>query len=180
MVGSKRYTVGKFARLFGLSRSTLLYYDKIGLLAPGDYSAAGYRLYTEVERKRMQAIQQFRDAGIPLNEIADLLEQAPCKLADRLELRLNEINTDISRLRYQQRVIVSLLKQKSLYRRTRVMTKKKWTALLRATGLDEAGMRRWHREFEAMSPEAHQDFLESLGIDAEEIRTIRDWSAMTG
>lgn len=31
-------------------------------------------------------------------------------------------------------------------------------------GLDDGGMRKWHSEFEQRSPEAHQDFLESLGM----------------
>jgi hypothetical protein len=37
-------------------------------------------------------------------------------------------------------------------------------------------MRKWHREFEAREPVAHQEFLESLNLDADEIRRIRDWS----
>ena len=38
-------TVGRLARRFGLARSTLLYYDRIGVLRPSARSAAGYRLY---------------------------------------------------------------------------------------------------------------------------------------
>lgn len=34
-------------------------------------------------------------------------------------------------------------------------------------------MDRWHSEFERLAPEAHQDFLEFLGIDASEIDSIR-------
>ena len=44
------------------------------------------------------------------------------------------------------------------------MTKKNWVSILAATGMDEADMRRWHVEFERAASEAHQDFLESLGI----------------
>lgn len=170
------YTVGKFAKHFGLSRSTLLYYDSLGLLVPAARGANGYRLYDDHDLQRMQAIQQYRNAGIPLKEIGALLEEGHGKLADRLERRLVEINDHISRLRYQQQVIVALLKSNELHRRTRVLNKKKWVALLKAAGLDESGMQRWHCEFEAMSPEAHQDFLESLGIAAEEIRSIKRWS----
>jgi hypothetical protein len=45
-------TIGQLARKHGLSRSTLLYYDRIGLLSPTSRSAAGYRRYgpTEVDR----------------------------------------------------------------------------------------------------------------------------------
>ena len=34
-------------------------------------------------------------------------------------------------------------------------------------------MHRWHVEFEALAPESHQDFLESLGIPPPEIASIR-------
>ena len=37
-------------------------------------------------------------------------------------------------------------------------------------------MHRWHVEFEALAPESHQDFLESLGIGKSEIASIRAWS----
>ncbi|AZZ94914.1 hypothetical protein EUZ85_00160 [Hahella sp. KA22] len=54
-----------------------------------------------------------------------------------------------------------------------VMNKAQWVEVLRAAGLDEDAMRRWHREFEARYPEAHQSLLEWLGISAEEITRIR-------
>jgi hypothetical protein len=53
------------------------------------------------------------------------------------------------------------------------MSKKSWVSLLRATGLNDEDMERWHIEFEKTSPEAHQDFLESLGIKEAEIKSIR-------
>ncbi len=169
-------TISQLAKRFGLSRSTLLYYDAIGLLQPSARSTAGYRLYSEKDQERMAAIQGYREAGIALETIAEMLESGGGRLRRRLDERLTAINCEIARLRYQQQVIVGLLHNDAALARTRVMTKKRWTALLSASGLDEAGMRRWHREFEAQSPEAHQDFLESLGIDAREIDEIRRWS----
>jgi hypothetical protein len=38
-------------------------------------------------------------------------------------------------------------------------------------------MMQWHAAFEKQTPLAHQDFLESLGIPASEIRRIRTHSA---
>jgi hypothetical protein len=58
----------------------------------------------------------------------------------------------------------------------RVLTKETWVSILKASGLDEAGMKQWHIEYERTSPEAHQDFLESIGIENAEIRLIRAWS----
>ena len=40
-------------------------------------------------------------------------------------------------------------------------------------GLDESQMHRWHKIFETRHPDAHQGFLEWLGIDREEIARIR-------
>ncbi len=83
---------------------------------------------------------------------------------------------EIARLRQQQRVIADLLGDAQALRKSRSMTKAQWVAILASTGLDEAGMDRWHMAFEKMSPEAHQDFLESLGIPPEEVDSIRAFS----
>ncbi len=53
------------------------------------------------------------------------------------------------------------------------MQKEQWVELFRAIGLDEAAMKRWHREFEARYPQGHQSFLEWLQIPADEINQIR-------
>lgn len=53
------------------------------------------------------------------------------------------------------------------------MNKEKWVLLFKEIGLDEATMRKWHREFEARYPDGHQSFLEWLNIEADEIRQIR-------
>ena len=57
-----------------------------------------------------------------------------------------------------------------------MVTKEKFTAVLRASGFTEEDMRRLHTEFESSAPNEHQEFLEFLHIPAEEIRQIREWS----
>ena len=49
--------------------------------------------------------------------------------------------------------------------------------MFRSIGMTDADMQRWHAQFEQNMPEGHQDFLESLGLDAAEIKRIRAWSA---
>lgn len=169
-------TVGRLARRFGLSRSTLLYYDSIGLLRPSSRSRSNYRHYSEEDGERLAQVCRLRSAGVPLADIRRILESRGGGVAAVLERRLAELNREMSRLRGQQEVIVRLLKRPSLRRRVRALDRQQWVALLRAAGLDEDGMQAWHREFERLSPEAHQDFLESLGIPAAEIGRIRTWS----
>ena len=116
---------------------------------------------------------RLRSAGISLQEIARLIGGEKTRRAEILRQRLNAINKEMNALRQQQNCIMDLLGDKTLAGSMRVLTKEKWIACLRKAGLDEDGMDRWHQEFEASAPEAHQDFLESLGLTGEEIRLIR-------
>jgi hypothetical protein len=54
------------------------------------------------------------------------------------------------------------------------VTVEQWVELFRAIGLSDADMSKWHHLFEAKYPEAHQRFLEWLGMDAERIRKVRN------
>jgi hypothetical protein len=45
-----------------------------------------------------------------------------------------------------------------------VMGTETWIALLRAVGLDDEGMLKWHKELERLSPLSDQEFLEGLGV----------------
>lgn len=170
------YTIGQVCKRFGLSRSTLLYYDSIGLLPASTRSSSGYRLYTEQAMQRMAQVQSYREAGLPLETIQNLLASSTDSTTAVLERHLQDLNTEISRLRQQQQVIIHLLDSPTALPGSRTMNKQRWVEMLRAAGLDEAGMRKWHAEFEQRSPEAHQDFLESLGIATEEIQLIRQRS----
>ena len=66
------YTISQLGAMFGLSRSTLLYYDSLGLLRPSARSEAGYRLYSDDDCTRMRQIVLFRGLGVPLSKIAAL------------------------------------------------------------------------------------------------------------
>lgn len=173
------YTIGQVAKRYGLSRSTLIYYDSIGLMTPSGRSESNYRLYSAGDLEKMDRIILFRSAGLSLEAIAPLLGKQGSELDTTLEQRLFTINSEIRALRNQQKVILKVLKIEDIARNTRVITKETWVSLLEAAGLDEQGMRNWHVEFEKTSPEGHQDFLESLGLDEDEIGSIRDWSGKT-
>ncbi len=54
-----------------------------------------------------------------------------------------------------------------------MVTKERWVEIMSAAGLSDQDMMNWHRKFEAMEPNEHQKFLESLGIAPDEIRKIR-------
>lgn len=169
-------TISQLARQFDLSRSTLLYYDSIGLLSPSARSRANYRLYSQADVERMELIGLYRQAGLPLAEIAKVLASDGSTLSNALEARLRVLHRELQSLRRQQQLIVKLLRSRAALSGAGFLDKDGWVAILRASGLDDVAMKRWHVEFERSSPNAHQEFLESLAIEPEEIASIREWS----
>ena len=168
-------TVGRLAREFGLSRSTLLYYDAIGLLHPSGRTGANYRIYSAADRERLARICAYRGAGLTLHDIKRLLD-AEGDATAILRRQLRTLNDEIAQLRDQQRVIVRLLEGAVQAESVRTLDKARWVAILRAAGLSDDDMNRWHAEFERLAPEAHADFLASLGIATDEAEAIRAWS----
>jgi DNA-binding transcriptional MerR regulator len=67
-------TVGAVARFTGVSVRTLHHYDHIGHVVPSMRSAAGYRGYTDADIERLHLVLVYRAAGLPLDEIAALLD----------------------------------------------------------------------------------------------------------
>jgi DNA-binding transcriptional MerR regulator len=166
-------TIGRLAKRFGLSRSTLLYYDRIGLLRPTGRTDSNYRFYSESDIARLERIDTFRQAGVSLSDIGSILDADDDGLRTTLESRLRAINEQIAALRHQQRLIAKLLSDESVLRRTGSLDKQAWVSVLRASGMGDEDMRRWHAQFERLNPEAHRDFLDSLGIAGEEVEEIR-------
>lgn len=170
-------TISALARRFHLSRSTLLYYDRIGLLRPSGRTSKAYRQYGDAEVVRLEQICLYRRAGVPLAEIRKLLEGPEQALAPILEKHLQNLEQDIQQLRARQRLIAGLLRNPSLLESHPAMDKATWVSLLRASGFTEADMDRWHIAFEATDPAGHLRFLAFLGLSGEEVAAIRAWSA---
>ena len=169
-------TVSQLARRCGLSRSALLYYESIGLLKPARRTAGNYRSYGDADLLRLQQVCAYRDAGLKLDDIRSLLDRPEKDAPAVLERRLIELSAEIRKLRDHQQAILKLLKHKNSFRRTKMITKEKWTSIMEASGFTRAEMQRWHMEFEHSAPEEHQEFLEFLHIPSDEIRAIREWS----
>jgi DNA-binding transcriptional MerR regulator len=72
-VDDEEYTVGAVAKLAGVSVRLLHHYDRIGLLEPSGRSAAGYRIYSLADLKRLQQVLFYRELGFTLEDIARIL-----------------------------------------------------------------------------------------------------------
>ena len=67
------YTVQHLGKLAGISTRTLRYYDEIELLMPARINSSGYRIYGQAEVDRLQQILFYRELGIPLEQIKDIM-----------------------------------------------------------------------------------------------------------
>ncbi|WP_460595703.1 MerR family transcriptional regulator [Geomonas sp. Red276] len=170
------YRITELARHFGLSRSTLLYYDRIGLLCPSGRSGANYRRYSEAEREKLATICSLRQAGVDIEGIRAILATAGDDTTAVLKRRLEEIGREIAALSTKQHLLAGMLKMYGEGGPRGSVDKEMFVSLLRAAGMDDQAMRTLHVEFERREPAAHHAFLRSLGIPEEEALRIRAWS----
>ena len=62
-------TISQVAKLTGISKRTLQYYDEIGLLKPSDFTSSDYRLYNDDALQKLQQILFFKELDFKLKEI---------------------------------------------------------------------------------------------------------------
>ncbi|WP_033826441.1 MerR family transcriptional regulator [Bacillus andreraoultii] len=67
------YTIQKLANIAGISTRTLRYYDEIDLLKPAKMNSSGYRIYGGKEVNRLQQIMFYRELGVPLETIKEII-----------------------------------------------------------------------------------------------------------
>jgi MerR family Zn(II)-responsive transcriptional regulator of zntA len=66
--------IGELAQHAGISRDTLRFYEKHGLITPSNRTDSGYRLYSKSDVLRINFILSAKEVGFTLNEIHQLLE----------------------------------------------------------------------------------------------------------
>lgn len=67
------YTVQKLSKIAGVSTRTLRYYDEIGILKPARMNSSGYRIYGKEEVGRLQQILFYRELGVSLSDIKNIV-----------------------------------------------------------------------------------------------------------
>ena len=92
------YAVKQLSDLAGVSVRTLHYYDEIGLLKPSAVSDNGYRHYDEDAVLKLQQILFYRELGLGLLQIKDLLDSPDFDLVTALQSHREELQARIERL----------------------------------------------------------------------------------
>jgi DNA-binding transcriptional MerR regulator len=93
------YTVKKLAKASGVSVRTLHHYDEVGLLNPAYCGANGYRFYEEEQVLRLQQILFYRELGIGLKQIQEILERSDFDKVSALESHRKGLIKELARKR---------------------------------------------------------------------------------
>lgn len=92
------YTVKQLSELAGVSVRTLHYYDEIDLLHPSKVGANGYRYYDDATLYRLQQILFYREIGLELMQIKEVLDSADFDLVSALRSHRSVLQDKINRL----------------------------------------------------------------------------------
>src|SRR5215470_3376363 len=99
--------IGDFSRMTHLSVTALRHYHELGLLPPAEVDpGSGYRLYAPEQVQTALVIRRFRDLGMPLDEIREVLH-AP-DAAARNQVIVAHMQRMESQLAATQSVVASL------------------------------------------------------------------------
>ena len=75
--GDPRYSVGDLVSALSIPRSTLLYYETLGIVQPLHDEASGYRSYTNEDVYRLMNCVMLKNLGVSPKDIDDLLDSQP-------------------------------------------------------------------------------------------------------
>ena len=109
--------IGQLAETTGISRDTIRYYEKIGLLPAPRRRESGYREYPDEAGNRIRVIRNAVQLGFPLKEIAKVLNVrdaggAPCQQVRNYAHGLvGEIDQKIDQLKSEKRAMLDMIRQ---------------------------------------------------------------------
>jgi DNA-binding transcriptional MerR regulator len=117
-------TVAAVAALTGVSVRALHHYDHIGLVVPTVRTASGYRRYTDADVERLHLVLVYRAAGLPLGEIAAVLDDPTTDILTHLrrqhellyaqQHRLHEMITALEKLMEAHRTGIRLTSEEQV------------------------------------------------------------------
>ncbi len=108
---------GELAKMAGVNKETIRFYEQKGLLSEPVRTSGGYRQYTQNEVSRLIFIRNAKSLGFSLSEIMELLAIADGSI-DRCgdvrkiaEDKLDHINTQLHHLQSLKSTLTNLVDQ---------------------------------------------------------------------
>ncbi|WP_181902215.1 MerR family transcriptional regulator [Thalassotalea euphylliae] len=155
------YRISELANLVGLSRTALLYYEKLGLIK-GQRQANGYRLYSALDLEQVKFIQRLQLGGLSLKECkACLAHQIDKKM---LKQRLAKLDEEILQKQQAREMLAAMAGL---------------NAEIKSSDTDssncnaEFNEQSWHQKAIHDTPEAHFNWLLTQGFNEKEALRLK-------
>ena len=87
----RKLTIGQLAELVGVPRKTIRYYEEVGVLPPPSRSDARYRLYSDIDVRRVELVRRARALDMGLPEVRELVEWASTGSCSDFQERFKEV-----------------------------------------------------------------------------------------
>lgn len=165
------YTIRDLCEKSGLSRSTLLYYDSIGILSPSSRNDANYRLYSEEALMQLERICTYREAGVPLEEINKILKMGESIERIVLEKTLSVLNSETRKIKRQQEKITAMLQDEKNPISLDIDIDSVMSTL-ETIGFGTDMLLKVHKMIEDESPDMHRRLLTLFDFSEDEIISI--------
>ena len=139
------YRISQLASAVGLSRSALLYYEKLQLIKGKRDEHNDYRYYTERDVQRVRLIQLLQAGGLTLKECQACVDAKIDK--QQLTDRLHALDADIEKKQQARQLLLAMLGQGT--------------------------MTQWHEHADKLAPDAHLEWLIKQGFTEKEALQLK-------
>jgi DNA-binding transcriptional MerR regulator len=107
-------TIGQLAAYAGVTVRAVRHYHHIGLLPEPERDASGYRRYGAMAVVSLIKIRTLANAGVPLAQVAQLLEADPAAFAEAVRRIDDQLRDEVERLETGRKQIAQLAAGDSL------------------------------------------------------------------
>lgn len=76
-IDAKRYTINDIVRTLGLSRTTIMYYESLGIVTPAREGKQARRMYSDADMWRLMSAVLLKNIGIPPRDLPNYLADQP-------------------------------------------------------------------------------------------------------
>lgn len=139
------YRISELASAVGLSRSALLYYEKLQLIKGKRDEHNGYRFYSEHDIQRVHLIQLLQAGGLTLKECQACVDAKIDK--QQLIDRLHALDADIEKKQQARQLLLAMLGQ--------------------------GKMTAWHEHADKLAPDVHLEWLIKQGFTEKEALRLK-------
>lgn len=107
----KYIKISDAAKLYSVSTRTLRYYEEIGLFNSLRDEHSNYRVYDDVNLRKLEQIVLLRNLNFSLNDIASMLSTKENQtITDHLTSKLSELNSEVNKLNNIKDILMSIIK----------------------------------------------------------------------